>query len=99
MGVDAQLIDALITEWGGRASEQQPMAAEIRVTCRTRGELERELGAIGLIVGRYARIYRLNVPVFEVVIISEEGSYKRSFEAKRADQFYAGDLSLEQYLR
>ncbi len=99
IGVDVSLVDALITQWGGRPSEQQPQAAEIRITIRTQGAIERELGAIGMIVGRYVHLYRLKVPVFEVVVHSADGSYKRSFEAQRADQLYAGTLSLENYLR
>jgi hypothetical protein len=95
--LDVEHVDALITRWGGRHSDQ-PLSAEIRVTLRSSGEIEQELGAVGLVVGRYVHLYRLNISLFEVTLIKDDGAFRRNLNGEKADALYAGTLHLEQFL-
>ncbi|HNH47934.1 MAG TPA: hypothetical protein PKY30_12895 [Myxococcota bacterium] len=97
MGVDVVTVDATVTKWAGR-KEDQPQAAEIHITIKPSEALERDMGAIGLVVGRYVTLYRLSVPVFEVIVVTDDQAAKRSFDAVRSSSFYEERLSLEGWL-
>ncbi|MDO9280277.1 MAG: hypothetical protein Q7U06_00070, partial [Pseudomonadota bacterium] len=68
------VIDAsgLVTKWIGKKGDE-PKTAEVRITYRSGGDMSRELGAIALVVGRYKRFYRMDMPVFEVVEAGARG--------------------------
>jgi hypothetical protein len=97
MRVDVVTVEAVVTKWAGR-KEDQPQAAEIHITVRPSEALERDMGAIGLVVGRYVTLYRLAVPVFEVIVVTGDQAAKRDFDAARSSSFYEERLSLEQWL-
>jgi hypothetical protein len=97
MGVDVVTVEATVTKWAGR-KEDQPQAAEIHITIKPSEALERDMGAIGLVVGRYVTLYRLSVPVFEVIVITDDQAVKRNFDAVRSSSFYEERLSLEGWL-
>lgn len=97
MAVDVVTVDATVTKWAGR-KEDQPQVAEIHITIRPSEALERDMGAIGLVVGRYVTLYRLSVPVFEVFVVTDNQAAKRDFDAARASSFYEERLSLQDWL-
>lgn len=97
MAVDVVTVDATVTKWAGR-KEDQPQVAEIHITIRPSEALERDMGAVGLVVGRYVTLYRLSVPVFEVFVVTDNEAAKRDFDAARASSFYEERLSLADWL-
>lgn len=95
--LDITKVEAPVTRWGGKHRDE-PMSAEVRIEYRSAGELDRELGAIALTVGRYKARYRLDLPVFQVTATAEDGPQRYLIDPTRAEQFARGRLSLEQLL-
>lgn len=94
-GVDVQSVDVRVTHWVGRKRDE-PKTAEVRVTFRKSDDVGRDIGAIALVVGRYKRLYRLDLPVFEVV---EAGSGGRTvLDPDKAELFYQARLPLGRFL-
>jgi len=87
--------EGLVTKWVGRLGDE-PQSAEVRVRYTTNGDIGRELGAIALVVGRYKRFYRLQIPVFEVTELSSNGV--TLIDAERAEAYYQARLSLQELL-
>ncbi len=98
LGVHATAIHAPVLEWGGRRGDV-PTAVEIKIWYEGRGELDRELGAIGLVVGKYAQHYSLDVRTFEVRVVTSSGTTgKRLLDATAARQLYLRRISLLEFL-
>ncbi|MES2639757.1 MAG: hypothetical protein V4850_09750 [Myxococcota bacterium] len=81
-----------VTKWIGRKGDE-PKIAEVRISYRSAGDMSRELGAIALVVGRYKRFYRMDVPVFEVTELGTRGVTK--IDAEKAEAYYQARLTLE----
>jgi hypothetical protein len=81
-----------VTKWIGRKGDE-PKIAEVRISYRSGGDMSRELGAIALVVGRYKRFYRMDVPVFEVTELGTRGLTK--IDAEKAEAYYQARLTLE----
>jgi hypothetical protein len=94
--VDIRTADGNVTKWIGRKGDE-PRIAEVRIVYRSRGEISRELGAIGLVVGRYKRLYRLDMPVFEVTEEGTGGTTK--IDPERAEAFYQARITLQAFLQ
>lgn len=91
LGVQVGAVDAPVTKWAGR-KQDDPRAAEIRIRFTARPEIERDLGAIALVVGRYKRTYRLDIPVFD---LTEETTGGHTLvNAEQAEAFYMQRVSL-----
>jgi hypothetical protein len=99
LGVLVQSIHAPIVSWGGRHGDV-PLAVEIRVWYEGKpDQLDRELGAIGLVVGKYAQNYSLDVRTFEVYVRDAQGETRaRSLDAAAARQLYLRRRSLLEFL-
>lgn len=75
---------------------------EIRLRLRTDGkELDRELGAAALVVGKYMTHHALGVPLLEVAFegLADGKLMRRSLDAEQAQQLYLARLSLADFLR
>ena len=99
LGVQAHKVHAPVLTWGGRKGDM-PHAVEVKIWYRGQaGELDRELGAIGLVVGKYAQQYGLDVRSFEVYLEGADGKSRlRSLDPAQAKQFYLKRSSLLQFL-
>jgi hypothetical protein len=99
MQVQTTSIKAPVLTWAGR-KDDVPQSAEIHIRYRSSpGELERELGAIGLVVGRYVHAYALDVPVLDVVV-EREGTEPRqlAIDPGVAQRFYLKRVGLDDFL-
>jgi hypothetical protein len=95
--IDVQRVDAPVTRWVGRKNDH-PAEAEVHITFTTSGELDRELGAIALVVGRYKKRYTIDMPVIEG-IWERDGEHKsRAIDAKLAEQFAQDRITLSTLL-
>jgi hypothetical protein len=73
--LDVSSVRVTVGEWAGRKRDV-PQTAEFRIKLRFRsGELDRELSAVGLVVGKYIQRYSLDVGHFEVVIEQPGGMH------------------------
>jgi hypothetical protein len=92
-------VQADVLAWGG-AKNDMPEAAEIHVLLQSKGEFEWELGAVGLVVGKYAQFYGLQVLRLQVTLQSEDGTLKRQqIDPELAREFYRNRIDLFGYLR
>lgn len=90
--LDVVVASGLVTRWIGRKGDE-PARAEVRIEYRTGGDPSRELGAIALVVGRYKRFYRMEMPVFEVT--EADTRTVTTIDAEKAEDYYQARLSLE----
>ena len=88
--------DGLVTKWVGRHADE-PKSAEVRIRYRSAGDMSRELGTIALIVGRYKRTFRLDMPVFEVTEVGTGGVTR--IDADKAEAYYQARITLEELLQ
>ena len=98
--LDVASVRVTATDWAGR-NRDVPKSAEFRVRLRFRsGELDRELAALGLVLGKYIQRYSLEVPYLEVVMESPEGGEAEMFrlEPDIARRFYIQRVDLKEYL-
>ncbi len=98
--VDVVSVEAPVVSWVG-VHKDLPETVEVRVRFRSRqGEIDRELAAIGLVVGRYVRSYHLDIPRFEVIIEGVNGSTRRlGVDPEMARRFYLKRISMLGFLR
>ena len=98
--IDLVRAKAPITEWS-RGRNPSPEAATFFIRYRPReGELERELAAITLVVGRYMSIYRLKSDQLTIERQFEDGQLRRiAVDPKQALQVYEQQLSLVDFLK
>jgi hypothetical protein len=95
--LDVTRVDAPVTKWVGRKKDD-PDEATVTVTFQSAGELDRELGAIGLVVGRYKLKYVIDFSSIEA-IWERDGEHKsRLLDQKLAEQFAQSRIHLPQLL-
>jgi len=99
LGVHADSVHAPVLTWGGRKGDV-PHAVEIKIWYEGQpDELDRELGAIGLVVGKYAQQYGLDVRAFDINVKDSDGNAReRSLDAAAAKQFYLRRIPLLKFL-
>jgi len=99
LGVLAQDIHAPVLDWVGRRADQ-PHGVEVKIWYEGReGELDRELASIGLVVGKYAQQYDLDVRAFEVFLRRQDGATRKQvIDSSTARQFYLRRLSMYEFL-
>lgn len=98
--LDVASVRVTATDWAGR-NRDVPKSAEFRIQLRFRsGELDRELAAVGLVLGKYIQRYSLEVPYLEVVMASPEGGDAKLFqlEPDSARRFYIQRVDLKEFL-
>ncbi len=93
-------IEAPVLTWAGRKKDV-PQSAEIHIHYTSRpGELDRELGAIGLVVGRYVHTFALEVPVLDVVVDGLEGGARLvTLDPDAARKLYLKRIDLDGFLQ
>ncbi len=92
-------VRAPVTRWGGHKG-QEPQAADFLIRYSPRpGELDRELAAIALVVGRYLSIYRLDSERLTVELEGPDGVLRRvKMPPKEALRLYEQQVSLVDFL-
>lgn len=90
-------VKATVIKWTGR-KQDLPHTAEIRVTLDGSTELDRQLLAVGLVVGRYKRTHRMEVPLLEVYVPGDGGLRKLTLDGTRAEAYYEQRLSPAEFL-
>ncbi|MSQ02688.1 MAG: hypothetical protein EXR71_12495 [Myxococcales bacterium] len=97
LGVDVVSLRAPVTTWRGR-KDDDPTEAQVHVVFRASGDLNRDLGAIALSVGRYKLHYQLTIAPFEVVMQSAAGRSATTLDPARAERFAQGRISLSEMM-
>ena len=93
MQVRVRSVKVRVVKYSGRRLDE-PRAAEIRVEYLPGDDRARDLGAIALVVGRYARMLRMDLPVFT---ITDTLGQSVAPTALVVDAFYLGRLDLEKF--
>ncbi len=92
-------VEAQVLTWAGR-KVQEPKVAEVVVRFESAGELDRELAAIGLVMGKYVQAYGIEVPRFEAIVEGlDELPRRQSIDAERARLFYVERIGVVDFLR
>jgi hypothetical protein len=90
---------APVVAWEGTKAEV-PAEVNVEISYTSpNGEIDRELTAIGLVVGKYMQQYDLRVPRLEITI-QEAGKpdHKRVIDARDARRLYLRQITVERYL-
>jgi len=97
--VDVVRVDANVVTWTGRHKDV-PQVAEIRIRFRSHPEeIDRELAAIAMVVGKYVQHFNLEVPRFEVVFDGiGDTSRRQILDPEKARQLYLQRISMLDFL-
>jgi hypothetical protein len=98
--LDVASVRVTVVEWAGRKRDV-PQSAAFRVKLRYRsGEVDRELAAVGLVVGKYIQRYSLDVEEFEVVMEQPGDGEAKLYrvDSEVARRFYIQRVALHGYL-
>jgi hypothetical protein len=90
MQVRVGTVDARIVRFTGRRLDR-PRSVEVRIRLLGGESPARDLGAVALVVGRYARLYRLDLPVF---VVTDAAGRTVSLRGEDVDAFYLGRTEL-----
>ena len=92
-------VQAPVLAWGG-ARNDMPEAVDIHVLLQSRDELEWEIGAVGLVIGKYVQSYDLEVERLQLSLQSEDGTLKRiQIDPDLTRQFYRNRVDLFGFLQ
>lgn len=98
MNLEDLRVEAEVIGWAGR-KPPVPKVAEVVVRFRSRGELDRELAAVGLVMGKYVQAYNMQVPRLEAIVEGiDELPRRQSIRAEQARLFYVERLGLVEFL-
>lgn len=98
-GLDLVSAQTEVLRWGG-PQQDVPKSTNFRIRIRSReGQLDRELGTVALIVGKYIDRYDMEVPQFEVILESpQQEPIRWRLDAETARYLFEQRLSLWQFL-
>ncbi|MEE2750813.1 MAG: hypothetical protein VX519_05240 [Myxococcota bacterium] len=92
-------VQAPVLAWGG-ARNDMPEAVDIHVLLQSRDELEWEIGAVGLVIGKYVQSYDLEVERLQLSLQAEDGTLKRiQIDPDLTRQFYRNRVDLLGFLQ
>ncbi|NOY28530.1 MAG: hypothetical protein GXP62_21955 [Oligoflexia bacterium] len=86
---------------GGVTRADVPKSVELRIVLRSDGaELDREIAAAALVVGKYVHAEHLDMPVFEVAFqgLADGKLMRKRIDSQLAQQFSLGRLSMGDFL-
>ena len=91
-------VSAPVVSWTGARNDVVEVAdVEVRLT--SSGSIERELAAVGLVLGKYLQHYGFEVRTFSVIVIGQDGiSRKRQMEPVSARHLWSGRKDLYEFL-
>ncbi len=92
-------VEAQVLNWSGR-KDPIPKVAEVVIRFESRGELDRELAAIGLVMGKYVQAFSMAVPRLEAIIEGIDNVPRRQvIDGERARLFYIQRISMVEFLQ
>ena len=92
-------VEAQVLNWSGR-KDPIPKVAEVVIRFESRGELDRELAAIGLVMGKYVQAFSMEVPRLEAIIEGIDNVPRRQvIDGERARLFYIQRISMVEFLQ
>jgi len=91
-------VAAPVVSWTG-AQNDVVEVADVEVRLTSTGTIERELAAVGLVVGKYLQHYGFEIRNFAVIVTGQDGvSRKRQIEPDAARQLWSGRKDLYEFL-
>ncbi len=97
--VDARSIRVKIHSWAGRRQDlPDEVSFNLKVVERD-GELDRDLGALGLVLGKYIQSYGIQATEMNIILSSEAGLRKVSMDPETARRYFTHRVSLERFLQ
>lgn len=94
---DVITVNATVSEWAGRDHEH-PGRVQIHARLAAGQPLDRQFGAVALVVGRYMRALGMKVDVLEIILHDEDGDKATTLDPIAAQDYYIGRVTLEQVL-
>jgi len=96
--VDVRSVRVRIFTWAGRNKDvPDEVGFNLKVMGRE-GELDRELGALGMVLGKYIQHYGLQVRDLNVILSTEDGLRKIQMNPETARRYFTHRVSLERFL-
>jgi hypothetical protein len=91
-------VSAPVISWTG-AHNDVVEVADIEVRLTTTGNIEEELAAVGLVVGKYLQHYGFQVRKFSVIVAGSDGvSRERIIDPDAARNLWTGRKNLYEFL-
>jgi hypothetical protein len=93
-------VDATVLGWTGKKRDV-PHIVELRIDLRSEvGQIDYDLGGVGLVVGKYVQRFGYELPRLEVVFEGIAPTPQRmNLDPEASRQLYLGHRSLLEYLR
>ena len=96
--VDVRSVRVSILTWAGRNKDvPDEVSFNLKVMGRE-GELDRELGALGMVLGKYIQHYGLQVRDLNIILSTEDGLRKIQMNPETARRYFTHRVSLERFL-
>ena len=97
--VDVRSVRVKIQSWAGRRQDlPDQVSFNLKVVARD-GELDRDLGALGLVMGKYIQHYGLQAVELNVILSSDDGLRKVVMDPEIARRYFTHRVSLERFLQ
>lgn len=96
--VDVRSVRVKIDSWAGRKNDvPDGVTFNLKVMARD-GELDRDLGALGLVMGKYIQHYGLQVNALNIILGADDGLRKLQMNPETARRYFTHRVSLERFL-
>ena len=96
--VDVRSVRVKINTWAGRKNDiPDDVSFQVKVVARD-GELDRDLGGLGLVLGKYIQHYGLQVSGLDILLAAEDGLRKIRMNPETARRYFTHRVSLERFL-
>ncbi len=97
--VDVRSVRVKILSWAGRRQDlPDQVGFNLKVVARD-GELDRDLGALGLVMGKYIQHYGLQAVELNIILSSDDGLRKLVMDPEVARRYFTHRVSLERFLQ
>jgi hypothetical protein len=95
--MEIQYIDAEVLSWRGRHLDL-PNKAEIRIAIQSKGEPDREISTIAMIVAKYNERYKFQMEEFTIVFQMEETAFQKNINVRDSRNLLLHPGGLERFL-
>jgi hypothetical protein len=96
--VDVRSVRVKIQSWAGRNNDlPDEVSFNLKVVAHD-GELDRDLGALGLVLGKYIQHYGLQATELNIILSADDGMRKLQMNPEMSRRYFTHRLSLERFL-
>jgi hypothetical protein len=96
--VDVRSVRVKILSWAGRKNDvPDEVSFNLKVVTHDK-ELGRDLGALGLVLGKYIQHYGLQTKELNIILSSDDGMRKLQMNPEMSRRYFTHRLSLERFL-